>query len=139
MQILIIDDEAQVRHMLRGVLENEGYRVVEAANGREGLRMQHRTPSNLVITDILMPEMEGLETIRELRHQWPDVKVLAVSGASQKLGLDLLYVAKEFGATHMLQKPFSMSEMLKLISTMLNPSSNPPSGGANHPDKPGAP
>lgn len=82
-QILVIADDAHVRLVLRQVLERAGYTVREAANGREGLQRYRTTPTELVMTDILMPEQEGLETIPALRRELPAVKILAISGGGQ--------------------------------------------------------
>jgi CheY-like chemotaxis protein len=118
-QILIIDDEAPFRTMLREVLEGQGYHVLEAANGLKSLKIQSETPSDLIVIDILMPEMEGLETIMEFRRQWPDTKIVAISGGSKKIDFDILDVAKRLGATDTLQKPFSLVQILKSIRKSL--------------------
>jgi CheY-like chemotaxis protein len=118
-RILIIDDEAPVRKMLQEALNGEGYHVREAADGLEALRIQRDTPSDLIVIDILMPHMEGIETIMEFRRQWPGVKVLAISGGNEKLGFDILRVAKQVGAADTLEKPFSLPQMLRAIRKVL--------------------
>ncbi len=77
--ILIIDDEHQIRSMLRKVFESEGYIVTEASNGMEGLKCYYENPADLIITDILMPDKEGLETIMALKKENPDAKIIAMS------------------------------------------------------------
>ena len=122
-RILVIDDEAQVRSMLQGVLDEEGYQVVVAADGREGLELYRQKPCELVITDLLMPEKEGLETIRELRHDFPGVKIIAISGGSRVnqglIGADLLKLAKNFGALRVMQKPVELQTLLDTVQEML--------------------
>jgi len=79
-RILVTDDEDQIRAMLRHALESSGHEVLEANNGEEGVRIYQKQPADLVITDILMPEKEGLESIRELRRLNPAVRIIAISG-----------------------------------------------------------
>jgi two-component system response regulator (stage 0 sporulation protein F) len=79
--ILIIDDEEIIRVLLRSALEEVGYEVTEAANGREGLELYRRRPADLVITDIIMPELDGLDMLLELTREFLHAKVIAISGA----------------------------------------------------------
>ena len=81
--ILIIDDDDQIRRVLRKTLERDGYDVADAPNGKEGIRLYRENPADLVITDIIMPEKEGIETIRELRRDFPEVKIIAISGGGR--------------------------------------------------------
>ena len=118
-RILLIDDDNQFRGMLRQVLRREGYEVVEARDGREGIVRYRSAPTDLIITDILMPEQEGLETIRELRHEFPDVKIIAVSGGGSRGTQDFLKVAKLFGAQRTLWKPFDLDELRQAIRDVL--------------------
>ena len=111
--ILIIDDEAGVRALLRTVLEMAGYEVTEATNGREGLERYRHRPSDLIITDIGMPEMNGLELTLALTGQFLDAKVIAISGVGGDQ--NALNLAKLLGARHILQKPFSMPQLLKAV------------------------
>lgn len=105
--ILIIDDEPEIRALLRTVLESAGHRVTEASNGREGIALYRQQPADLVITDIHMPELNGLDLILELIHEFINVKVIAMSGA-QGEDTSALNVAKLLGARRTLQKPFSL-------------------------------
>jgi len=116
-QILVIDDEPSLRTMIRQILECEGHRVLEAAEGSEGIRLQKRTPSDLIISDILMPDKEGLETIMELRRQFPAIDIIAISGGL--IGFDVLDVAKKLGARYTLAKPFSLPDLLKAVRSSL--------------------
>lgn len=111
--ILVIDDEEIIRVLLRSALEGAGYEVTEAANGREGLDLYRRKPSNLVITDILMPEMSGLDMLLELTREFLDAKVIAVSGAGEER--NVLDVAKLLGARQTFRKPFSIPDLLGAV------------------------
>ncbi len=118
-RILIIDDEAPVRDLLRQMLEKEGYEVVEAREGDIGIRLFRENPADLIITDILMPEKEGIETILELRKVFPQVKIIAISGGGRMRNLDVLPVAKAFGAVRTLAKPFERKELLEAVRAVL--------------------
>lgn len=121
-RILVIDDDAQFRHMLCLMLQQAGYEVLPAADGEEGIRVFRRELIDLVITDIFMPEKEGLETIRELRKEFPDVKIIAISGGSRKVEeFSTLPYAKKFGAVETLAKPFRRDDLLGLIREVLGP------------------
>jgi two-component system response regulator (stage 0 sporulation protein F) len=111
--ILIIDDEDTVRVLLRSALKAAGYEVVEAANGREGLALYRQRPADLVITDIAMPELNGLDMILELTRYFLDAKVIAISGGGEEK--NVLDVAKLLGARRTMQKPFSMLQLLDAV------------------------
>jgi len=111
--ILIIDDEEGIRVLLRTTLEAAGYEVVEASNGRQGLEQYRRRPTDLIITDIAMPEMDGLDMILELTRDFLDARVIAISGeGGEKNGLD---VAKLLGARQTFQKPFRIPQLLDAV------------------------
>ena len=118
-RVLVIDDEEQVRTLIREVLEGAGHEVMEAGNGREAMKLFEANPTSVVITDLVMPEQDGLETIRELRRRFPAVKIIAVSGAQQKLNLDLLYVAEKLGALRTMEKPFEIRKLVALVEELL--------------------
>jgi DNA-binding response OmpR family regulator len=118
-RILVIDDEAPVRNMLRQMLEKEGYEVVEAPDGAIGMRLFHEQSIDLIITDILMPEKEGIETILELRKSAPQVKIIAISGGGRTVKLDVLPIAQSFGAARTLAKPFERRELLEAVRAVL--------------------
>jgi DNA-binding response OmpR family regulator len=117
-RILIIDDDADLRTTLREILEQEGYEVVEAADGREGLRHYLTAPADVVLTDLLMPGQEGVETIGALRRINPQVKIIAMSGGGQTGGMDFLQVASVLGAERTLQKPFRMQALLAAVQDL---------------------
>lgn len=114
-KVLLIDDDGQMRRMLATALAAEGYEVVEASNGKEALALYAHSPCDVIITDILMPEKDGLETIQALRRRAPRVKIVAYSGGEVRMGFDILEVAKQFGATATLQKPFPLQEIVQLL------------------------
>ena len=118
-RILVIDDDIQVRQMLRQTLQRAGYEVVEAPDGKQGLSLFRQSPTDLVITDIIMPEKEGVETIMELKRDFPDVKIIAISGGSR--GIDahncLSYVERL--VTRTFTKPFEPKELLEAIQELL--------------------
>jgi two-component system, response regulator, stage 0 sporulation protein F len=111
--ILIIDDEEPIRALLRTTLEAAGYEVVEAPNGRIGLALYRHRPADLVITDILMPELNGLDMLLELTREFLHAKVIAISGAGGEQ--NVLDAAKLLGARRTLQKPFSMPRLLDAV------------------------
>ncbi|MFO0699495.1 MAG: response regulator [Nitrospira sp.] len=112
-KVLIIDDQASIRNLLRLVLEKEGHEIIEAVDGRDGLVAYQRIPTDLVITDIRMPEMSGLDLILELTRAFLDAKVIAISG--QPDADATLSTAKLLGARHVLRKPFSLQTFLSLV------------------------
>lgn len=118
-RILVIDDEAQVRNVLRQMLEKAGHEVVEAPEGAAGLQVHREHLADLIITDILMPGKEGIETILALRKSVPKVKIIAISGGGRMNKVDLLSVAQEFGAARTLAKPFTRQELLAVVQEVL--------------------
>jgi CheY-like chemotaxis protein len=118
-RILVIDDDTHIRDLLRKVLEGAGHTVAAAPNGRVAMRMWRENPADLIITDILMPEQDGLGFIRELRRDVPTAKIIALSGGSQKIHLDTLDIAKRFGAVHTLHKPFDINELLEIVQSTI--------------------
>ncbi|MBZ5499833.1 MAG: response regulator [Acidobacteriia bacterium] len=118
-RILVIDDDEGITEMLRMVLERNGYEVITAANGRAGVRLYCNAPADLVISDILMPEMDGLEALKELRQRFPDLKLIAVSGGGARLKMDVLKVAKLLGAAATFEKPYNMEDFLGTIRQLL--------------------
>jgi CheY-like chemotaxis protein len=119
LRILIIDDEDQFRSMLRRVLERASYEVVEAQDGNEGIQRCREAPMDLIITDILMPGKEGLETIMDLRREFSQVKIIAISGGGRTGDLNFLELAKRLGAQGTLQKPFGQEELLDAVQEIL--------------------
>jgi len=117
--ILIVDDDPQIRKLFKRILETAGHEVAEAADGREGARRFRDWPPDLVLMDIFMPEQEGLETIRELRWDFPDVKIIAISGGGMSGRMEPLEVARKFGAALSLKKPISRETLLESVGKVL--------------------
>jgi CheY-like chemotaxis protein len=113
--ILVIDDDALVRQALTQVLNSRGYEVQCAPEGRQGLRAFQQRRPDLVISDIIMPEMEGIEMIMELRILSRDCPIIAMSGGGRFGKADLLAVAKHLGATATLTKPFETKDLLETV------------------------
>lgn len=118
-RILIIDDEECIRRPLQAVLERFGHEVMSAANGQEGLQVWRRFGADLVITDVMMPYKNGIETIMEMRASFPPVPVIAMSGGDVSQRLDLLGNASLLGAVHTIQKPFALAEILDKVAQVL--------------------
>lgn len=112
--ILVIDNEPAIRTLLRIVLEGAGHAVTEASNGREGVALYRQRPVDLVITDIHMPEMNGLDLILELTREFLHVRVVAISGGLGE-NTSMLDVAKLLGARQTLQKPFSVKALRSAV------------------------
>jgi len=117
--ILIIEDDNQFRAMLREMFERTGYEVVEASDGKEGLKLYREKATDLIITDLLMPEKEGFETIIELRRDLPDVKIIAISGGGRIDSGQYLSMAKSFGAQYTFAKPVDREELLQAVEELL--------------------
>ncbi|MFP5212368.1 MAG: response regulator [Acidobacteriota bacterium] len=118
-RILVIDDDKHVRQMLRLMLEHADYSVADASDGEVGLRLYREAPFDLIITDIFMPEKEGLETIRELKKDYPDVRIIAISGGGSTGKFSYLPLAKSFGALRTISKPFRKQEILAAVRDVL--------------------
>jgi CheY-like chemotaxis protein len=114
--ILIVDDEAAVRHVLKRKLEQCGYDVCEAADGNEAIRALEAEPFDLVITDIIMPEKDGIETICFLRAKQPQVKVIAISAPSNQLFLES---AEGLGAERIFTKPLKLADLAQAVGQLL--------------------
>ena len=115
-----MDDDELLRAMLRQMLESQGYEVIDAQNGKEGMKLYRMKPADLIITEIIMPEKEGIEVIRELRSEFSRVKIIAMTKAST-IGRNtyLLEVAKMLGAQFTFKKPFKREELLDVVRKSL--------------------
>ncbi len=118
-RILLIDDDEAFRNMLHKTLECAGYEVEDAVNGSHGLKLFRQRPPDLVITDLVMPDKEGLETIMELRREAPTLKLIAISGGGRMNPTLNLTMAEKFGARKTLAKPFSHQEILDAVAELL--------------------
>jgi CheY-like chemotaxis protein len=117
---LVIDDDDLVRDTIVRILERKGYQVLVAGDGARGLQIFRSERPDLVITDIIMPEKEGLETIREIRDEWPDTKIIAISGGARIGNMDFLDVAGKLGASEIIPKPFDPTDLVMLVSRCLD-------------------
>jgi CheY-like chemotaxis protein len=115
--ILVIDDNDPVRGFLRAALESRGHSVAEAAQGRSAVQRLRESPVDLVLTDIYMPDCDGLEVIMTLRREFPEVRIVAMSGGSGDR--NLLMVARQLGAQEVLEKPINVDDLLKTIAAVL--------------------
>lgn len=117
--ILLIDDDDILRAAVQEALEQLGHQVIGAGEGKSALDLLQANPADLVITDIVMPGMEGLETIIELRRRHPELKIIAMSGGGRSNPGDYLEVARKLGAAHILAKPFTIEELSAAIAAAL--------------------
>lgn len=118
-RVLVVEDHAPMRAVMAAVLEGMGHEVFQAGNGREALRVQADVRAELMLTDLFMPEMEGLETIRHMRSRYPELRIMAVSGGSSRGDAgDYLEMALKFGAGAALRKPFTVNEMIDAVTAM---------------------
>jgi DNA-binding response OmpR family regulator len=122
-RILIIEDDPLTREWLESLLTRNGYSVELAGNGKEGVALFMRSPADLVITDIVMPEKDGIETITDLKRHHPGVKVIAISGGDRRpenVSRTYLNSAKLLGANRIMQKPIENADILAAVHDLLN-------------------
>jgi DNA-binding response OmpR family regulator len=117
--ILLVEDDGDLRSLLKLVLEEEGYEVVEAEDGRIALNEFTAHTPDLVITDIVMPDKEGLELIKELKRLDSEIKIIAMSGGARNNPLDYLNLAKYLGADYIIDKPFDISDFIIMVGKAL--------------------
>jgi DNA-binding response OmpR family regulator len=118
-KILVIDDDDDVRETICDILRAAGYEVEQASDGDQGLRAFGQTGFDLIVTDILMPQKEGIETILEIRDGNPEIKIIAISGGDRTGNYAYLEMAKKLGADKTLKKPFAPRQLLDLIEGIL--------------------
>lgn len=121
-KILVIDDDDLVRRTLETTLLRAGYEVVTAPEGERGLKLLESESPDVVITDILMPGKEGIETIIALRRSHAKLPVIAISGGGPSRKMEYLHIARELGATKVLPKPFSNKDLLAAVAEALDDS-----------------
>jgi len=121
-KVLVIDDDAKITRVLDLKLRKAGYQVIVAADGEAGVNLFKAQQPDVVITDVLMPRKEGLETIMELRRDFPEVKVIAISGGGRIGPDECLDLAKKFGAQYAFTKPFIGKEILQAVQELLDDS-----------------
>ena len=118
-RVLVIDDEALVRKTVRKTLDKAGYQVLEASDGESGLALHQDSPVDIIITDILMPGMDGLQILRAIRSEDQHTKVIAISGGGRVNGDSYLHWASKFSANVILEKPFGSLELLAAVKHAL--------------------
>ena len=112
--ILVVEDEEKMRDLLRRILERASFTVMTAPHGREALKLFRERPVDLAITDLMMPEMDGFELIRELTAQWPSIRIIAISGADLRLDM-----ARQLGAKAVLKKPVTGAVLVQAVEQVL--------------------
>jgi DNA-binding NtrC family response regulator len=117
----VVDDDAGIRRSLHTLLSRAGYQVVQAGDGSEAIRLWRDRSADLVITDLHMPEKDGIQTIIELLTHSPGVRIIAMSGGGQTKRLDLLGNLTLLGTVLTIEKPFTLNEMLAVVSRALGP------------------
>jgi DNA-binding response OmpR family regulator len=118
-RILIVDDDMHLRRYLALVLEEAGHEVLQAEHGRAGLHVARHHPVDLLLCDVYMPEQDGLQTIRELRREFPGLPVVAMSGGGPEGMIDMLPIARRLGAADTLAKPFSSEALRAAVEGVL--------------------
>ncbi len=108
-----------MRSLFRRTLQRAGYETLEATDGRAGLDLLSRNPVDLLITDLIMPEMEGVELILQLRHSHPHLRIIAISGGGRVAPEGYLEVARACGAAKVLAKPFEIEQLLSCVKELL--------------------
>jgi len=117
--ILVIDDDGGMRRLILRVLAPRGHALLEAENGQQGMKLLEEQQPDLIITDILMPRKEGIETIREVLGRSPGTKIIAISGGGGSQNLMFLDMARTFGAHAALAKPFRPDELIETVDRVL--------------------
>ena len=120
MKVLIIDDDELVRMTMCGVLRKLGWTLIEAKNGNEGIDLFKKEKPDLVITDMLMPDKEGLETISDIRALSPKAKIIAISSGGHSRNMAFLDLAQQVGANRIMSKPIKPDELLNAVKSILS-------------------
>lgn len=118
-RILVVDDEEDIQEFLRDTFQDLGHDVVVAENGQVAVDAYREAPADVVIMDLFMPKKEGLRAIVELQDDWPDVKVIAISGGGRMGKTDLLAMMKDFGVQYAFAKPFRMVDVIRAVNALI--------------------
>lgn len=114
-RVLVLEDSPDLLLLLRVELEARGFEVASASSGDTALQLMERAAADVVLTDLFMPDKDGLETILELRARYPGARIIAMSGWESRAGMDYLKVAREIGAERTLRKPFGIDELVAAL------------------------
>ena len=128
-RILVIDDEPLIRATVVTILTREGFSVEEASDGATGIAMFRKNPPDLVITDVFMPNRDGIEVVMELKRSYPHIKIIAMTGGGRMRMMEIGSAANILGADHMLHKPFERESLLAAVSAALG---TPPPPRSQH-------
>jgi len=128
-RILVVDDDGQIRSMLRLTLERAGYETETAPDGEAAVRLQRQKPADLLITDIIMPGRDGLEAIMDFRREFRECKIIAISGEGCRLPGDCLPAARQLGAARVFLKPVERVELLSAVRALVGEGSTAASAG----------
>jgi len=118
-RILVIEDEPHVQEVVKQFLELAGHQVAVASNGQEGIRACRERPFDLIVTDLIMPVKDGIETILDLKTEFPEIKAIAISGGGLVGPETYLELAESFGANRLLKKPFKKEDLLEAVNDVL--------------------
>lgn len=130
--ILVVEDDEAIREIITEVLYAEGHDILQSCNGAQALKLLRGNPVDLVITDIIMAEKDGIEMLYELRKYYPEVKSIAFSGGGKIGGTTYLALARSLGARCVLSKPFPISSLLIAVNNILKPESTEPAITPHH-------
>jgi CheY-like chemotaxis protein len=114
-RVLVIDDNEDFRKLALLWFQIHGIDAQGAANGVEGLNLQRKSPADIVVTDIFMPEKEGIETIQDLRREFPAAKIIAMTGRESLTDYDVFQVARELGVVKTFKKPFKLDDLVAAV------------------------
>jgi CheY-like chemotaxis protein len=117
-RVLVIDDNDDFRKLAVLWLQSSQFAAEGASNGEEALELQRRNPADIIVTDMFMPRLDGVETIQQLRKEFPRVKVIAITGRSSMSGYEALRAAADLGATKVFLKPFALDELINAVNEM---------------------
>src|SRR5438094_4456371 len=115
MRVIVIEDDEHFRSLTVRWLQSYGIEAEGAAHGARGLALQRERPADVIVTDIFMPEREGIETINDLRKEFPEAKIIAMSGRDPRMKFDVFSVAREVGAARTFKKPFRFEELVAAV------------------------
>jgi DNA-binding response OmpR family regulator len=118
-RVLVIDDDVEILGLIKCLLEEAGYKTIVTTNGKKGLEIQRKTPADLIITDIFMPEKEGTGVLIDVRDEFPQTKVIVMSGGGHGEHVDFLELATLLGANKVFRKPFNMQDLMNTVKSLI--------------------